>query len=139
MKRLSIIFLALALTVSIAAAAFAVAMPDAPKEKVEMKFPGEKNKFAPIMFEHHDRHLAIEGSCVSCHHKWDGKSDITGCRVEGCHVDFSKANKKQPTSYDSGFHFRKSTKSCVGCHTATIKANKASVAPKKCNDCHTKK
>lgn len=139
MKRLSILFLALVLTASFAAAAYAVAMPDAPKTAVEMKFPGDSNKYAPIMFEHHDRHLAVEGSCATCHHQWDGKSAITGCRVDGCHSDFSRENKKQPTSYDSAFHARKAANSCVGCHTAALKANPSSVAPKKCNDCHSKK
>lgn len=138
MKCTSIAILAVTLVLSVAAAAFA-ATPPAPEAAVEMKFPGEKNKYAPIMFEHHDRHLAVEGSCVTCHHKWDGKSDITGCRVEGCHSDFSKANRKQPTSYDYAFHARKAANSCVGCHSATLKANPSSPAPKKCNDCHSKK
>lgn len=139
MKRLSIIFLALALIMSLAAAALAVAAPEAPKKAVEMKFPADTNKYAPIMFEHHDRHLAVEGSCVTCHHKWDGKGDIKGCRVDGCHSDTSKENKKQPTSYDSAFHLKSSGKSCVGCHTAQLKTNPESKAPKKCNDCHSKK
>lgn len=138
MKRLFIIFLACAVLVSVAATAFAVA-PAAPTDLVEMKFPGEKNKYSPIMFEHHDRHLAVEGSCVSCHHKWDGASAITGCRVEGCHSDFSRANKKTPESYDSAFHFKKTTRSCVGCHSAQLKVNKEFKGPKKCNGCHTKK
>ncbi|MBU1248520.1 MAG: cytochrome c3 family protein [Proteobacteria bacterium] len=137
MKRLTIIILACISMLCIATVALAVA--PAPKDPVEMKFPADGNKYAPIMFVHHDRHLAVEGSCATCHHKWDGASAVTGCSVEGCHSDVSKENKKNPESYDSAFHSRTAPNSCVNCHTVTLKADPASKAPKKCNDCHTKK
>ncbi len=138
MKRIFILCLTCACLFSFVAIAFAVA-PNAPTDTVEMKFPGEKAKYAPIIFEHHERHLAVENSCESCHHKWDGAAEVTGCRVEGCHADFSKANKREPTSYDWAFHTKKSTNSCVGCHSALLKANPEFKGPKKCNACHSKK
>jgi hypothetical protein len=138
MKRIAVVCMLCLGLLALAATALA-ASPPAPDSAVEMKFPGENNKYAPIMFEHHAAHLAVEGSCATCHHMWDGKSAITGCRVEGCHADTSKENKREPTSYDSAFHARNAANSCVGCHTATLKANPEAKSPKKCNDCHSKK
>lgn len=140
MKRIVLVTLACAaLVLGLALAASAASGKDAPGKPVEMKFPGDGAKYAPIMFPHHAQHLAVKGGCETCHHKWDGKGEIKACASAGCHDDTSKANKKQPTSYDSAFHTRDSGHSCVGCHTAQLKENPASKAPKKCNECHSKK
>lgn len=139
MRRITVPVLALfALLTFLAATAMAVA-PEAPKDAVEMKYPGADNKYAPIMFEHHAKHLAVADGCKACHHKWDGNSAITGCRIEGCHNDTSKEKKREPTSYDSAFHSKKAANSCIGCHTAMFAADAAFKGPKKCNDCHSKK
>ena len=138
MKRFT--FLALICMIMAIGLAAATAMAaDAPTDPIEMKFPSDNNKYAPIMFEHHAKHLGLKDGCVSCHHKWDGASAVQGCRIEGCHSDTSKEMKKEPTSYDSAFHARNAPNSCVGCHTAQLKDNPDSKAPKKCNECHTKK
>ncbi|MEF2143804.1 MAG: cytochrome c3 family protein [Desulfovibrionaceae bacterium] len=138
MKKFVLLLAALAALTCLSALP-ALAATDAPKQAIEMKFPADSNKYGPIMFEHHAQHLALKAGCVACHHKWDGKAEITGCRVEGCHTDISKDKKREPTSYDSAFHSKNSLNSCIGCHTALLKDNPASKAPKKCNDCHTKK
>jgi len=138
MRRFAIatlVCLSMVLAVALAAAIAA----DAPADPIEMKYPGDDNKFAPIMFEHHEGHLGLADGCVSCHHTWDGAAEIQSCTAEGCHSDTSKEMKKEPTSYDSAFHARKSERSCVGCHSALVKENADSKAPKNCNDCHTKK
>ncbi|MGE4292914.1 MAG: cytochrome c3 family protein [Desulfovibrio sp.] len=140
MRRIIVPVFALAALFCLLAVSTALAVaPEAPKAPVEMKFPGPDNKYAPIMFEHHAQHLAVQGGCVTCHHKWDSKSAITGCRVEGCHSDTSKEMKREPTSYDSAFHSKTAANSCIGCHTAMLKDNPAFKGPKKCNDCHSKK
>ncbi|SKA83612.1 Class III cytochrome C family protein [Paucidesulfovibrio gracilis DSM 16080] len=125
MKRtLFITLLAVALmgafTLSIAVAA------DAPAEDVEIKFPGDKMKYAPLMFSH-----SVHGDlkCEDCHHKM-GESDDMKCT--NCHSDISRENKRNPDSFDSAWHARKSKHSCVGCHKAMKQG------PTKCNDCHTK-
>lgn len=118
---LMIVALLGAFTVSVAVSA------DAPAGDVEMKYPGEKTKYAPIKFSH-AAHAAQ--ACEDCHHK--GMDDP---KCTGCHSDYSKENKKNPESFDSAFHNKKSVHSCVGCHK---KLGKDSPAPTKCNDCHTK-
>lgn len=138
MRRIAIIAVALAALLC-ALTAVAIAAADAPKDAVEMKYPGERAKYAPIMFEHHAGHLGVEGGCVTCHHTWDGESAISTCDTEGCHNDTSRENKREPTSYDSAFHSRKAPNSCVGCHSAMLKADASFKGPKKCNDCHSKK
>ena len=136
MKRIAVLVL---LCTSLALGAALAYAADAPSGPVEMKFPGDNNKYAPIMFEHHAKHLGLEQGCQACHHKWDGSGEIKGCRVEGCHSDTSKEHKKEPTSYDSAFHARKAANSCVGCHSALGKDNADFKGPTKCNQCHTKK
>lgn len=138
MKRFTILAL-VCMTMALGLAATTALAADAPSGAIEMKYPGDDNKYAPIMFEHHQQHLSLESGCQACHHKWDGAGAIQGCRVEGCHSDTSKEHKKEPTSYDSAFHARNAANSCVGCHTAQIKDNPDSKAPKKCNECHSKK
>lgn len=103
-----------------------VAAADAPADGLEMKYPGEKAKYAPIKFNH-STHAAQK--CEDCHHKM-GESDDMKCT--SCHADTSKAAKKEPTGYYSAFH-AKTGPSCLGCHKSMKKG------PKKCNDCHTKK
>lgn len=126
MKRtLFITLLAVALlgafTLSIAVAA------DAPAKDIEIKFPGDKVKYGPLMFSH-AKHAAQQ--CVDCHHKMAENPDM---KCTGCHKDITSANKKNPDSFDSAFHAKKAKASCVGCHVAMKKG------PAKCNECHTKK
>lgn len=137
MKRMILVTLACTV-LALGTMTLPVRAMDAPAEPVEMKFPHEGAKFPPIMFPHHAQHLGLECGCQSCHHKWDGTGEIKPCASAGCHSDTSKANKKQPTSYDSAFHARAAGHSCVGCHTAVLKTDPNAKAPKKCNECHVK-
>lgn len=126
MKRtLFVMLLAVALlgafTLSVAMAA------DAPNKPVEIKFPGDKPKYGPMMFDH-SKHAGLK--CEECHHKLAESKDM---QCTSCHKDVSKENKKNPESFDSAFHAKASSHSCVGCHKAMKKG------PTKCNDCHTKK
>ncbi|WP_022663426.1 cytochrome c3 family protein [Paucidesulfovibrio longus] len=139
MRRIIVPVFVLTALFCLLAASAALAAPEAPKDPVEMKYPDDGNKYAPIMFMHTDKHLGVAGGCATCHHKWDGKAEITGCRVEGCHSDTSREMKREPTSYDSAFHSKDAKMSCVGCHTANLKDNPDFKGPKKCNDCHSKK
>lgn len=139
MKRLTAIIILVMALLGTMTVAVAMAAEEAPKDPITMTFPADNNKYAPIMFEHHERHLGLKDGCVACHHKWDGAGAITGCRVEGCHSDISKENKRQPTSYDSAFHSKGTTNSCVGCHKEMLKSGEGPKAPQKCNDCHSKK
>lgn len=136
MKRLFLICLALAALTCAATVAMAADI-EAPEGPVEMKFPAEGNKYAPVQFLHHDGHLQYT-DCKTCHHTWDGTSALLSCSSDGCHSDTSRENKREPTSYDSAFHARKADQSCVGCHQKVSKENKDSAAPTKCNDCHTR-
>lgn len=108
-----------AFTVSVVVAA------DAPANDVEMKYPGDGAKYAPIMFSH-AKHADLE--CAKCHHKM-GESEDMKCTT--CHSDTSKKAKRDPEGYYQAFH-GKSDMSCVGCHKSMKKG------PTKCNDCHTK-
>jgi hypothetical protein len=69
--------------------------------------------------------------CETCHHKWDGSSEITGCTVDGCHDDFK--DKRTDASAYKAFHDRRSEASCLGCHKSMKKG------PTKCSDCHPRK
>ncbi len=138
MKRFTMLAL-ICMVMALGLAAASAMAADAPSEAIEMKYPDDSNKYAPIMFEHHAKHLGLADGCKACHHKWDGAGAIQGCRVDGCHTDTSKEAKKEPTSYDSAFHARNAANSCVGCHSAQAKANPDCKAPTKCNDCHSKK
>ncbi|MBU1611532.1 MAG: PEGA domain-containing protein, partial [Proteobacteria bacterium] len=115
---------------AVPAAKPAPAQPAAPTSAVQMVYPGSA-KYAPLNFEHHARHLALEQGCTACHHKWDKASPITGCRVSGCHADTS--DKKAPTGYNMAFHST-APNSCLGCHKKV-----KGTAPIKCSGCHTRK
>ena len=91
---------------------------------MEMVFPGDGAKYAPINFAH-AKHAAQK--CEDCHHKMGESTDM---KCTACHNN--TADKKADDSFDKAFHDRKSNHSCVGCHT-NLKSG-----PTKCNDCHTK-
>jgi hypothetical protein len=139
MRRIIAIVLALSALLCFLATMALAAAPEAPGEALEMKYPGDQAKYAPIMFQHTEAHLGVEGGCETCHHTWDGQSEIASCSADGCHNDISRENKREPTSYDSAFHSRKAPNSCVGCHSAMLKADASFKGPKKCNDCHSRK
>ena len=102
---------------------------DAPGGEIILKAPaGAKATKAPVAFTHANH----KQDCKVCHHKWDGSGAVKGCSAEGCHVDASKAAKKDPKGFYQAWH-AKGSKSCVGCHKTEKKG------PTKCTECHPKK
>ncbi|CAM2061652.1 Cytochrome c3 [Desulfovibrionales bacterium] len=64
----------------------------------------------------HSRHA--KDDCKVCHHKWDDKSPVSGCKNVGCH----DKPKNDPTGMDAykAFHNSKAKiKTCVACHIET--------------------
>lgn len=71
----------------------------------------KKTNFGPISFSHMTH---AEVACTTCHHTWDGKSNVQSCSDEGCHDNYD--GKSGSVSYFNAFHKRDSESSCVGCH-----------------------
>ncbi|WP_319542978.1 cytochrome c3 family protein [uncultured Pseudodesulfovibrio sp.] len=82
----------------------------------------------------HAKHDAAKIDCTSCHHTWDGTSDIQSCATPGCH---DQPGKKGETAYYSAFHAKNSDKSCLGCHKI-IKKRDGKPVPVSCKSCHPK-
>ncbi|MBU1248623.1 MAG: cytochrome c3 family protein [Proteobacteria bacterium] len=121
--------LLIALMITALLGVFAVSMvsaADAPGDGLEMKYPADGAKYAPIMFNH-STHAAQK--CEDCHHKTAESKDM---KCTTCHADTSKEGKKKADGYYQAFH-SKAEQSCNGCHKTAKKG------PTKCNDCHTKK
>ncbi|WP_338666558.1 cytochrome c3 family protein [Pseudodesulfovibrio methanolicus] len=93
---------------------------------------GIKASKAMVEFSHAG-HGAADVQCVTCHHTWDGKSDIQGCAATGCH---DQPGKKGETAFYTAFHAKKTDRSCLGCHKTLKKAGKA--VPVSCGQCHEK-
>lgn len=89
--------------------------------------------FAPVQFSHFD-HQNV--ACTTCHHMWDGSSEIQSCSTEGCHSDL--VNRGEVTSYFHAFHTRNSETSCRGCHLAMTLEGEANLPTSPCgnNACH---
>jgi len=89
--------------------------------------------FAPVEFSHFD-HQNV--SCMSCHHTWDGVSEVDSCSAEGCHDDLT--NRAEVTSYFRAFHARDSETSCRGCHLKMSLEGTANLPTSPCgnNACH---
>jgi len=111
-----------------------------------------ERKRSPVEF-HHSKHFIYE--CRACHHKWDGKTQITSCTTSGCH-DLLESPKK-PTKYlaytDTGIKYFKYAfhQNCVGCHKAIkakrkememsyqmLNAKLPNTGPTGCIECHPK-
>jgi hypothetical protein len=107
---------------------------------------------SPVEF-HHSKHFIYE--CRTCHHKWDGKTQISSCTASGCH-DLLESPKK-PTKYlaytETGIKYFKYAfhQSCVGCHKAIkaqrkememsyrmLKTKLPNTGPTGCIECHPK-
>ncbi len=91
-------------------------------------------KKAPVQFPH-GKHSNAGLECKTCHHKWDGKSEMLKCSSAGCH---DQPSKKADMSFYKAFHASKAKQSCVGCHKAAKKQGNT-VAPTSCRQCHPKK
>ncbi len=116
----------------------AVIAGNTPADNMVLKAPeGVKMSKAPVAFPH-KMHEDKKIDCMVCHHKATDKAAITGCSVEGCHTDASKAAKKDKKGFYQAFHSKKSKASCLGCHKMEKKAGNKK-APVGCKDCHPKK
>ena len=66
----------------------------------------------------HSRHF--DYTCKSCHHKWDGLSQVSGCTASGCHEQFApNKGKKAKRASDPADkpHFRSAYhRKCIACH-----------------------
>ena len=87
----------------------------------------------------HPTHFAF--SCQTCHHQWDGNSQVQSCTTAGCHdldtpPEALEKTEAQTVStmayYKTAFHAQ-----CIGCHK-TIKARNQNTAsgPTGCIGCH---
>lgn len=120
----------------VAALVCAFALPSviagaAPAAEMVLKAPeGVKMTKSAVPFGHKAHEARAD--CLVCHHKSTDKAAIKGCAAEGCHVDASKAAKKDPKGFYQAFHNKKIKNSCTGCHKAEKKG------PKGCT-CHPKK
>lgn len=138
MKKSLIISLMVAALVCVFALPVVVAGNTAP-DVIVMKAPeGVKMKKTPVEFTHKKHEAEYGIDCMVCHHKAESKDAITGCAVEGCHMDASKGAKKDPKGFYQAFHSKKSDASCLGCHKKEKKAGKKDI-PVSCKSCHPKK
>ncbi|MGL1863312.1 MAG: cytochrome c3 family protein [Pseudodesulfovibrio sp.] len=137
MKKSLIICLMVAALVCVFALP-AVVAGNAPADEMVLKAPeGAKMTKTAVAFPH-KAHVDTKIDCMTCHHKATSQDDIKGCAVEGCHMDASKAAKKDPKGFYAAFHSKKSEASCLGCHKKEKKAGNKK-APVGCKDCHPKK
>ncbi|QGY41504.1 cytochrome C [Pseudodesulfovibrio cashew] len=113
-------------------ATLACAAPKAPADMMLAPPAAMKASKTPVAFSH-DLHGKAEVQCTTCHHTWDGKSEIQSCASAGCH---DQPGKKGPEAYYTAFHSKKKDNSCLGCHKIVKKQGK--VVPVSCKECHPK-
>lgn len=131
MHRLFITALALCMAIFIANSALAATSGP---EQLKLAPPaGMKATKTPVDFPH-GKHVALPLDCVSCHHTWDGKSEISSCAAPGCHVE---TGKKGPEAFYTAFHAKKTETSCLGCHKI-VKKRDGKPVPVSCKSCHPK-
>lgn len=66
----------------------------------------------------HSRHFGY--TCNSCHHKWDGLSQVSSCTASGCHEQVAPGKgekaKRVPDPEDKP-HFKAAYhQNCIACH-----------------------
>lgn len=114
----------------------AVVAGNAPADNMVLKAPEGVKMTKPEVAFPHKAHETAGIDCMTCHHKATDKNAIKGCAVEGCHMDASKAAKKDPKGFYQAWHSKKSDASCLGCHKKLKKEGKK--VPVSCKDCHPK-
>lgn len=122
---------AIILSVTILAAAPAMAT-DTPVDLTLRPPEGMKANKTFVAFPH-ARHEAAELDCITCHHTWDGTSEIQKCATSGCH---DQPGKKGANSFYAAFHNKRTENSCLGCHKVEKKAGRD--VPISCKSCHPK-
>jgi len=127
-----LIMTTMTLCVLILASALAWAAMEAPAD-LKLGPPEGMKATKPLVLFSHGAHNSAKVECATCHHTWDGSSDIRSCSASGCH---DQPGKKGKTSFYSAFHSKKSKTSCLGCHKINKKAGKS--VPVACKSCHPK-
>jgi hypothetical protein len=80
---------------------------------------GVISKRSAVAFPH-SRHF--EYTCRTCHHKWDGKSQLQSCTASECHDKLSAPPPKKGIKYmdyvDESISYFKFAfhRQCIGCH-----------------------
>ncbi|BCS86900.1 cytochrome c3 family protein [Pseudodesulfovibrio sediminis] len=115
------------------AGGLANAAPDAPGD-LKLGPPEGMTASKTMVDFSHKRHDDAKIDCVTCHHTWDGKSDIQSCATPGCH---DQPGKKEKTAYYTAFHSKKAENSCLGCHKI-VKKRDGKPVPVSCKSCHPK-
>lgn len=72
---------------------------------------------SPVAFPH-SRHF--DYTCKSCHHTWDGLSQVSSCAASGCHdqaaPDKGKKTKSASDPSDTRFFRAAYHQNCITCH-----------------------
>lgn len=123
----------LTLSVLVLIAAFGWAAPNIPAD-TKLGPPMSLKTTKPLVPFSHSLHDKAKIECASCHHTWDGKSEIKLCSTAGCH---DQPGKKGVNAFYTAFHSKKSKASCLGCHKIVKKEQKKAV-PVSCKSCHPK-
>ena len=99
----------------------------------------------------HSRHFGY--TCSTCHHEWDGHSQVKSCTASQCHDQLSavvKVRKMLDYSAESiGYYKYAFHKKCIGCHRdiktrnarlvrsgKTLREPLPPTGPTGCVDCH---
>ena len=89
---------------------------------------GVESKRSAVAFPH-SRHFGY--TCKTCHHKWDGNSQVQSCTASKCHDQLTAPDRKERMldySSDSIRYFKYAFhKQCIGCHKE-IKTNNVRLA-----------
>lgn len=117
----------------ILAAALATAATEAPADLKLGPPEGMKATKTLVDFSH-AKHGTAKIECATCHHTWDGKSEVKSCAAAGCH---DQKGKKGKNAFYTAFHSKKSETSCLGCHKI-VKKRDGKPVPVGCKACHPK-
>ena len=121
------------LCVLILASALAWAAVEAPADLKLGPPEGMKASKTLVDFSH-DKHGEAKVECATCHHTWNGTSEVKSCSYAGCH---DQPGKKGETAFYVAFHAKKSEASCLGCHKI-LKKSGNKIVPVSCKACHPK-
>ncbi|WDP85146.1 MAG: class III cytochrome C family protein [Desulfobacter sp.] len=71
-------------------------------------------KRGPVEFPHG---LHFEFACQSCHHDWDGESDVENCTASGCHDETSPSGTRSIKAPDNVLYYLAAYhNACLDCH-----------------------
>lgn len=129
MYRFIIAFLTF--SVFVFGATSALAATDAPADLRLTPPETMRAKKTPVDFSH-NTHDAADIACATCHHNWDGESEVQSCAASGCH---DQPGKRGVNSFYAAFHNKKTEASCLGCHKSLKKQGNKDV-PTSCKSCH---